>query len=90
MFFNIRHKLRHSRVFLEKQINKTTRIAKEPLVEKYLFGKNGIEIGGHWLNDFRLYQHGAYLNVDFSVADFLAKIKKTKICYYSRAGYKCC
>ncbi len=47
-------------------------------MEKYLFGKNGIEIGGYWLNDFRLYQHGAYLNVDFSVADFFSKDKKNK------------
>ena len=52
------------------EIVKKNRIAKETLVEKYLFGKNGIEIGGHYLNDFHLYEHGAYVNVDFTVEDF--------------------
>ena len=59
--------INNSRNYLRYRLDKRTRVAKEPLVEKYLFGKNGIEIGSYWRNDFRLYQHGAYLNVDFQL-----------------------
>lgn len=52
------------------KIVRTYRYAHESLVEKYLFGKSGIEIGGHWINDFHLYEHGPYLNVDFTMEDF--------------------
>ena len=66
------HFIKHHKIVNIKKykIVKKYRIAKEPLVEKYLFGKSGIEIGGHWKNDFHLYEHGPYLNVDFTAEDF--------------------
>ena len=50
------------------KIVKKYRVAKEPLVDKYLTGKNGIEIGGSALNDFHLYEKGgSYCNVNFAL-----------------------
>ena len=37
------------------------------LARKYLYGLNGIEIGGSSVNDFYLERYGAYCNVNFSV-----------------------
>ena len=66
------HLTKHHKILNIKKykIVKKYRTAKEQLVEKYLFGKSGIEIGGHWKNDFHLYEHGPYLNVDFTAEDF--------------------
>ena len=66
------HFIKHYKIVNIKKykIVKKYRTAKEQLVEKYLFGKSGIEIGGHWKNDFHLYEHGPYLNVDFTAEDF--------------------
>ena len=58
----IKHYIKHHTIV------KKYRIAKEPLVDKYLTNKNGIEIGASALNDFHLYEKGgSYLNVNFAI-----------------------
>lgn len=58
----IKHYIKHHTIV------KKYRIAKEPLVDKYLTNKNGIEIGASALNDFHLYEKGgSYCNVNFAI-----------------------
>lgn len=48
--------------YIGSNLNKESKIVK-----KYLFGLNGIEIGGSSNNDFYLDRYGAYCNVNFAV-----------------------
>ena len=73
--------LQFKHTYLRTRLDKVIKqnfFARDPLVEKYLYGKNGIEIGSYYRNDFHLYQHGAYLNVDFQLPNWLEGTEKSR------------
>ena len=57
----------HRGYSIKLKVVKEYKTRHEPLVDKYLTNKNGIEIGGSITNDYRLYETGAYCNVNWAI-----------------------